>query len=316
MRLVFCGTPQFAVPTLNALLQAGHHVELVLSQPDRGSGRGMEVQISPVKRYAEQHGLALTQPEKIRNNSELQRRLVRLSPDAIVIVAYGRLIPPWMLTLPRQGNLNVHASLLPKYRGAAPIQWAVANGETETGVTTMRIEEGLDTGDILLQERVEILPQQTAVELSPVLAQVGAGLMVRTLAELERGTLSPTKQDSSRATLAPILQRENGHIDWNSPARKIFDRWRGFQPWPGAFTSFRGKKWILHSMQVVADPTELRTKAAPGTLVRKANRLLVACGESTWLELLELQMEGKRRMPVKAFLQGLSLANGEQLDPR
>src|SRR5487761_280029 len=193
MRLVFFGTPQFAVPTLNALLQAGHRVELVLSQPDRASGRGMEVQISPVKRYAEQHGLALAQPEKIRNNPELQGRLRALSPNAIVIVAYGRLIPSWMLTLPKHGNLNVHASLLPKYRGAAPIQWAVANGETETGITTMRIDEGLDTGDILLQQRVPVLPQQTAVELSPVLAEGGAELMVRTLAGLEQATLEATQ---------------------------------------------------------------------------------------------------------------------------
>ena len=315
MRLVFCGTPQFAVPTMHAVLRAGHRIELVLSQPDRASGRGMEVQISPVKRYAEQRGLALAQPEKIRNNPELQERLCALSPDAIVIVAYGRLVPPWMLALPKHGNLNIHASLLPKYRGAAPIQWAVANGEKETGVTTMRIDEGLDTGDILLQERVPILPQQTAVELSPDLAEVGAELMVRTLAGLEQGTLKATQQDHSRATLAPILQREDGRIDWSRTARQTFDRWRGFQPWPGAFTSFRRKKLILHAMKVVADaPVHGVT---PGTLVRKAgNRLLAACGERTWLDLLELQMEGKRRMPVEAFLNGLSLADGEQLDLR
>ena len=314
MRLVFCGTPQFAVPTLNALLQAGHRVELVLSQPDRASGRGMEVQISPVKRYAEQHGLALAQPEKIRNNPELQERLRVLSPDAIVIVAYGRLIPPWMLSLPKYGNLNVHASLLPKYRGAAPIQWAVANGETETGVTTMRIDEGLDTGDILLQERVPILPQQTSVELSPVLSEVGAELMVRTLTGLEQGILQATPQDHSRAPLAPILQREDGRVDWNRTAQQIFDRWRGFQPWPGAFTSFHGKKLILHAMRVVADAAV--PGAAPGTLRRAGNRLLVACGQSSWLELLELQMEGKRRMPVEAFLNGFSFAEGERLDSR
>jgi methionyl-tRNA formyltransferase len=314
MRLVFCGTPQFAVPTLNALLEAGHRVELVLSQPDRASGRSMEIEISPVKRYAEQRGLALTQPEKIRNNTELQERLRAVFPDAIIIVAYGRLIPPWMLSLPKYGNLNLHASLLPKYRGAAPIQWAVASGETETGVTTMRINEGLDTGDILLQERVPILPRQTSVELSPVLAEIGAELMVRTLAGLEQGTLQATRQNSAQATLAPILQREDGRVDWSRTAKQIFDHWRGFQPWPGAFTSFRGKKWILHAMQVVADTAGL--SAAPGTLVQKANQLLVACGEGTWLDLLELQMEGKRRMPVEAFLNGFSFSNGDQLDPQ
>lgn len=316
MRVVFCGTPQFAVPTLEALLQAGHRVELVLSQPDRASGRGLEVQRSPVKRFAEQHGLALAQPEKIRNNPDLQQRLTEMAPDAIVIVAYGRLIPAWMLTLPRFGNLNVHASLLPKYRGAAPIQWAVANGENETGVTTMRIDEGLDTGDILLQQRVSISPRQTAVELSSVLAEVGAELMMRTLAGLEQGTLKATQQENSRATLAPILQRDDGRIDWSRRAQQIFDRWRGFQPWPGAFTSFRGKKWILHSMQVVADAVGLPVSAAPGMLVRKGNRLLVACGEGTWLDLLELQMEGKRRVPVEAFLHGFSFADGERLDER
>jgi methionyl-tRNA formyltransferase len=274
----------------------------------------MEVQISPVKRYAEQHGLEFTQPDKIRNNTELQEQLRAVSPHAIVIVAYGRLIPPWMLELPKYGNLNVHASLLPKYRGAAPIQWAVANGETETGVTTMLIDEGLDTGDILLQERVPILPQQTSVELSPVLAEMGAQLMVRTLAGLEQGTLQATPQDHSRATLAPILQREDGRVDWSRTAQQIFDRWRGFQPWPGAFTSFRGKKLILHGMQVVADAP---WPVAPlGTLRRAGNRLLVACGEYTWLDLLELQMEGKRRMPVEAFLNGISLADGDRLDPR
>jgi methionyl-tRNA formyltransferase len=310
MRLVFCGTPQFAVPTLETLLRAGHRVELVLSQPDRASGRGLEVQLSPVKRFAEQHGLALAQPEKIRNNPELRQRLEELSPDAIIIVAYGRLIPPWMLTLPRHGNLNVHGSLLPKYRGAAPIQWAVANGETETGITTMRIDEGLDTGDILLQQRVPILPEQTAVELSPVLAAVGAELMVRTLAGLEQGTLQAMQQDSTQATLAPILQRDDGRIDWSRTAQQIFNRWRGFQPWPGAFTSFRGKKLILHAMQVIPGATG---NAAPGTLLRQGNQVRVACGQGTWLDPLELQMEGKRRMPVEAFLHGFSFADSERL---
>ncbi|MEO6965764.1 MAG: methionyl-tRNA formyltransferase, partial [Acidobacteriaceae bacterium] len=202
MRLVFCGTPQFAVPTLEALLRAGHTVDLVLSQPDRASGRDLNVTFSPVKQFAEQHGLPLTQPGKIRHNIDLQQRLSDLAPDAVIVVAYGRIIPPWMLTLPRHGNLNLHASLLPKYRGAAPIQWAVANGETETGVTTMCLDEGLDTGDILLQERVPISPQQTSAELFPILAAVGAELMVQTLTGLEQGTLQATPQDPSHATLA------------------------------------------------------------------------------------------------------------------
>jgi methionyl-tRNA formyltransferase len=313
MRLVFCGTPQFAVPTLEALLQAGHRVELVLSQPDRASGRGMEVQFSPIKQIATQRGLALDQPEKIRNNPDLQKRLGELAPDAIIVVAYGRLIPPWMLTLPCYGNLNLHASLLPKYRGAAPIQWAVANGEVETGVTTMRIDEGLDTGDILLQQRVPIASQQTAVELSPILAAAGAELMIHTLAGLEQGALETVQQDSDLATLAPILQREDGRIDWGRTAKQIYDRWRGFQLWPGAFTSFRGKKWILHAMQVAAESSVPPSGTLSGTLLRRGNHLLVACGESTWLDVLELQMEGKRRVPVEAFLNGFSFSDSERL---
>lgn len=313
MRLVFCGTPQFAVPTLEALLNAGHAVDLVLSQPDRASGRGLEVQFSPVKQFAEQHGLALSQPEKVRNNPELQQHLGELAPDAIIIVAYGRIIPPWMLTLTRYGNLNLHASLLPKYRGAAPIQWAVADGETETGVTTMRIDEGLDTGDILLQQRVPISPDDTSVELSPILSAVGAELMVRTLDGLEQGTLRPVRQDASRATLAPILQREDGRIDWSRTARQIYDRWRGFQPWPGAFTVFREKKLILHSAQVATDNASLPRGVPFGTMVRTDSRLLIVCGEGTGLDVLELQVEGKRRMSVQAFLNGVVFADGERM---
>ncbi len=314
MRLVFCGTPQFAVPTLKALFDAGHVLELALSQPDRPSGRGLEVQISPVKQFALDHGLALQQPEKIRNNPELQERLKALAPDAIIVVAYGRLIPPWMLTLPRYGNLNLHASLLPKYRGAAPIQWAVASGEAETGLTTMRLDEGLDTGDILLQERVPISPDQTATELSPILAAVGASLMITTLAKLEDGTLRPMPQEHRDATLAPILKREDGFVDWTRPAVQIYNRWRGFQPWPGAFTYFRGKKLSLHAMRVAnRDGLHLPAGQPPGTLLRDGNRLIVACGDETCLELRELQLEGKRRMPVEAFLNGVSLTFGEWL---
>jgi methionyl-tRNA formyltransferase len=316
MRLIFCGTPQFAVPTLEALLHAGHKIELVLSQPDRASGRGLEVQFSPIKQLAQRHALTLAQPEKIRNNIELEGRLTALGPDAIIVVAYGRIIPPWMLTLPRYGNLNLHASLLPKYRGAAPIQWAVANGETETGVTTMRIDEGLDTGDILLHASVPIPPVQTSTELSPILAAVGAELMVRTLAELEEGTLRAMPQDNGRATLAPILKRDDGRIDWKWPAAQIYNRWRGFQPWPGAFTFFKGKKLSLHAMRV-SDRDEqlanLPVSISPGMLVRIGNRLLVACGDETWLDLLELQLEGKRRMSVESFLNGVLLTPGERL---
>lgn len=316
MRLVFCGTPQFAVPTLAAILKAGHAVDLVLSQPDRPSGRGLELQRSAVKRLALARGLPIAQPEKIRNNAELQSKLQAIAPDAILVVAYGRLIPPWMLALPRYGTLNLHGSLLPKYRGAAPIQWAVANGETETGVTAMRIDEGLDTGDILLQASVPIGREQTAFDLWPILAASGAALMVETLAGLEKGSLHATPQDSSLATLAPILQREDGRIDFSRPATQIFNRWRGFQPWPGAFTHFRQKKLSVHRMRVMEDLVDekITNCAAPGTLLRSGHRLSVACGESTLLELLEVQVEGKRRIPADAFLNGVAFAPGERLE--
>lgn len=311
MRLVFCGTPQFAVPVLDALIQSRHSVELVLSQPDKVAGRGMNVQVPAVKQLALQYGIRVVQPEKLRNNPDLQQTLQRINPDAIVVVAYGRIIPSWMLQLPRYGNLNLHASLLPKYRGAAPIQWAIASGEVETGVTTMRIDEGLDTGDLLLQDRVPILPDQTSVELFPLLAESGARLMLETLSGLEANSVQARPQDHSLATLAPILQREDGRIDWNRPAQEIYNRWRGFQPWPGAFTSLRGKKLTIHGMR----PQENASfnERVPGTLLRDQNRLLIACGDASWLEVLEMQMEGKRRIPAKDFLNGISFMPAERL---
>ena len=311
MRLVFCGTPAFALPTLHAVLAAGHSVELILTQPDRASGRGLVEQSSPVKQAALERGIAITQPDKIRNNAELQQQLQAITPDAIVVVAYGRIIPGWMLTLPRLGNLNLHASLLPKYRGAAPIQWAIACGEAETGVTTMKMDAGLDTGDILLQRRLAIAPDQTALELFPVLADVGAALMVETLAGLETETLTATPQDSSLATLAPILQREDGHINCTQSAQEIYNRWRGFQPWPGAYATFRGKKLSIQRMRVVSGgPTGAHT---PGTLLLHVKKLLLACGQATWLELLEVQLEGRKQIPAVDFLHGHQLKDGESL---
>lgn len=311
MRLVFCGTPAFALPTLHAVLAAGHSVELILTQPDRASGRGLVEQSSPIKQVALERGIAITQPEKIRNNAELQQQLQAIAPDAIVVVAYGRIIPGWMLTLPSLGNLNLHASLLPKYRGAAPIQWAIACGEAETGVTTMRIDAGLDTGDMLLQRRLAIAPDQTASELFPVLADVGAALMVETLAGLETGTLTATPQDSSLATLAPILQREDGHINCTQSAQEIYNRWRGFQPWPGAYATFRGKKLSIQRMRVVSG--ELTAVHTPGTLLQQEKQLLLACGQATRLELLEVQLEGRNKISAADFLHGHQLKDGESL---
>ncbi len=233
VKLVFCGTPEFAVPTLEAVLSAGHEVALVLTQPDRPAGRRMELQAPPVKQVAAEHGLRVLQPERLKRNGELRAELETIRPDAILVVAYGRMIPDWMLALPRLGNLNLHGSLLPKYRGAAPIQWAVANGETETGVTTMRLDAGLDTGDVLLERQVPIGPQTMAADLFPVLAEVGAELMLQTLAGLETGDVHPVPQNHSAATLAPILQREDGLLRLpERPARQVYDRWRGLYPGP------------------------------------------------------------------------------------
>jgi methionyl-tRNA formyltransferase len=239
-----------------------------------------------VKTVAIEAGIRVTQPEKIKNNAELRAELEAIAPDAIVVVAYGRIIPPWMLGLPRLGNLNLHASLLPKYRGAAPVQWAIANGEGATGATTMRLDEGLDTGDILLQRELAIAPSMTATDLFPLLAEMGADLMIETLRELGAGTITPRKQDEAKATLAPILTREDGRMDFSRPAMTIYNRWRGFQPWPGAWTMLGGKKLAVHRML----PTEMRGVRAgrPGKVLAEQGTLFAACGDGTWLELVEV----------------------------
>jgi len=311
MRLVFCGTPEFAVPTLEALLEHGHDVSLVLTQPDRPAGRKMELQESAVKRAAVARSLRVLQPEKIKNNEELRAELETIRPDAIIVVAYGRIIPEWMLRLPRFGNINLHGSLLPKYRGAAPIQWAVADGETETGVTTMRLDAGLDTGDVLLERRLAVRPDATAAELYPQLAAIGAELMLETLEGLERGTLQPRKQDDAQATLAPILTREDGRMELECrTAREVYNRWRGFSPWPGAHAEFRGKRFLVHRMRRLdAGEGEL----APGELAVSDGALVVAAADRGQLVLDEVQMEGKARMPGAQFAKDFQLRRGERL---
>ena len=308
MDVVFCGTPQFAVPTLQALVDAGHNVRLVVTQPDRPSGRGMELAASPVKHLAQQLGLPVTQPEKIKNNADFGAQLEAIAPRAIVVVGYGRIIPGWMLALSPLGNLNLHASLLPKYRGAAPIQWAIANGETVTGNTTMRIDAGLDTGDILLQQEEPIASADTTLTLSSRLAQKGAVLMVETLRGLESGTITGRPQNNALASLAPILNKEDGHIDFHRRAQEIHDRLRGFQPWPGAFTRFRGKALNIWDAKPDAD-----AGVPAATLQVQGDRLLVGCGQNTALELLIVQPEGKKRMSVSGFLNGYRPRPGETL---
>jgi methionyl-tRNA formyltransferase len=308
MKLVFCGTPEFAVPTLEAVLKAGHEVALVVTQPDRAAGRGMGIQSSPVKRVALERGLPVAQPEKIKNNEVFQALLVGIQPDAILVVAYGRIIPQWMLELPRFGNINLHGSLLPKYRGAAPIQWAVACGEVVTGVTTMRLDAGLDTGDMLLAAVCPIGLEETAVDVYGCLAPLGAELMVETLKRLEAGMTCPEVQNHSMATLAPILKREDGLVDFSRSAKQIYDRWRGFQPWPGAHTTLRGKKLIVSKMRIGSGRS-----VAAGELLVDGELMLVGCGGVTVAELLEVQMEGKKRMSAAEFLRGYQVKSGERL---
>jgi methionyl-tRNA formyltransferase len=315
MKLVFCGTPRFAVPTLEALRAAGHEIALVVSQPDRPVGRTRQMTAPPVKQAALDAGLAIAQPEKIRNHLEFRAQLEAIAPDAIVVVAYGRLIPPWMLALPRLGCINLHASLLPKYRGAAPIQWAVAMGDAFTGNTTMLLEEGLDTGPILLQQTQEIAPEQTAADLFDLLAESGAPLVVKTLAGLADGSIRPQPQNHTQASLAPMLDREDGRMDFAARAAiELKNRWRGFQPWPGAFTTLDEKKLIVHRMNL-ADASTFATPAStlPGQIYVENHRLFVACAEGSWLELIEVQLEGKKRLAASEFLRGSVLADGTRL---
>jgi len=309
LSLVFCGTPRFAVPTLEKLVEAGFAVRLVVTQPDRPRGRGLVLAPSPVKARALELSLPVNQPEKIKDNEDFRAQLAAIKPDAIIVVGYGRMVPDWMLHLPRLGNINLHASLLPKYRGAAPIQWAIARGESMTGVTTMRIDAGLDTGDILLQKEVPIATEDTAETLAPRLAELGANLMVETLNGLAAGTIHALPQDHSKATLAPILKKEDGRIDFHRTASEICNRLRGFQPWPGAFTSFRSK--LLNIL--AAQPLEKRL--AEGQLAIEAGRLMVGCGSGTTLDLLEVQPEGKKRMAVRDFIHGYHPQAGELLGP-
>jgi methionyl-tRNA formyltransferase len=309
MKLVFCGTPMFAVPSLERLAAAGFEIQLVVSQPDRPQGRGMTLTAPPVKQSALKLGRPVIQPEKIKKNEEFQMQLKALRPDAIIVVGYGRIIPPWMLALPRYGNINVHASLLPKYRGAAPVQWAIAQGETVSGVTTMLLNEGLDTGDILLQKEMAIRPEDTAVTYAPRLAEMGADMIVETLRGLEDKTLAPVPQDHAKATLAPILKKEDGLVDFSRTATEIHNRLRGFQPWPGAYTQFRGKSLKL----IGARAEDTLSNLGLGELRIGDEKLFVGCGARSVLQLLQVQPEGKKVMAAREFINGYHPAAAERL---
>lgn len=311
MKLVFCGTPEFAVASLQALVAAGHEVPLVLTQPDRPAGRKMEMQASAVKQAALALGLPIAQPEKLKHNEDLRAQLEAIKPDAIIVVAYGRILPEWMLTLPPLGCINVHGSLLPKYRGAAPIQWAVANGETVTGVTTMRLDAGLDTGDTLLFRSLPVSPSTTSAELYPQLAHIGAEVLIDTLNGLATGTLKPRPQDHTQATLAPILKREDGRIlPHEHTAQQAYNRWRGFFPWPGCWAIFRGKRFLVYALH----PVESSPALTPGVLDISTGQLLLGMAQGTVLGLDEVQLEAKPRMPGAQFARDFQLRAGEHLD--
>jgi methionyl-tRNA formyltransferase len=308
MRLVFLGTPQFAVPALERILAEGHEVQAVYTQPDRPKGRGRELSASPVKQVALARELAVRQPERIRR-PEVVREIAALAPEVMVVVGYGQILPQSILDIPPLGIVNVHASLLPKYRGAAPVQWAIARGESVTGVTTMKIDAGLDTGDILLARQTPIGPEETAAELAWRLSATGADLLAETLAGIRAGAIKPHPQDNSLASHAPILRKEDGLIDWNRTAREVYNRVRGFVPWPGAYTWFRGGQ--LHVWK--ARPAERAASGAPGALAVDGRRLLVSCGESSALELLEVQLEGRKRIAAGEFVNGQHLERVEIL---
>ncbi|HEV7521655.1 MAG TPA: methionyl-tRNA formyltransferase [Candidatus Angelobacter sp.] len=309
MKLVFCGTPLFAVPSLERLAAARFEIQLVVTQPDRPQGRGMALTAPPVKQSALKLGFPVIQPEKIKKNEEFQAQLNALQPDAIIVVGYGRIIPSWMLDLPPYGNINVHASLLPKYRGAAPVQWAIARGETVSGVTTMLLNEGLDTGDILMQKEMAIRPEDTALTYASRLAEMGADMIVETLRGLEDKSLTPVPQDHAKATLAPILKKEDGLVDFTPTATEIHNRLRGFQPWPGAYTQFRGKSLKMIS----ATPEDTVSNLEPGELRVGDEKLFVGCGRHTVLQLLQVQPEGKKVMAAREFINGYHPAARERL---
>jgi methionyl-tRNA formyltransferase len=311
VRLVFAGTSSFAVPILQTLFDEGYPIAGVVTQPDRPAGRGQTLQAPPVKTKAMELGLPVHQPPTLKNDDAKQ--LFRsLAPELLVVVAYGKLLPRWLLELPRHGAVNLHGSLLPRYRGAAPIQWAMANGDAETGVCTMRLDEGLDTGPVYACEKTPIDPDESVQELSARLATLGTGLMKRTIAGIAAGTLQPVPQDHARATLAPILTKEDGTVDWNLPARTIHNRIRAFHPWPGTRTMFRDAVCRIVKSRLRENGTEA---GQPGTILvsgRTHRFIAVVCGDSKLLELLEVQFPNRRPQTGMDFVNGFRVAPGEK----
>jgi methionyl-tRNA formyltransferase len=308
LKLVFCGTPAFAVPSLRALLSDSYfQIAGVVTQPDRPRGRGKKTASSPVKDAALEAGVPVYQTEKVRSESSLDY-FKRLAPDVVVIIAYGQIIPAALIAIPRLGWINLHGSLLPKYRGAAPINWAIINGEKVTGLTTMQIDAGLDTGPMLLKYQTGIGPDETAPDLYGQLAGAGAPLIMETLKKLDQGEIAPAPQDNSQATLAPPLKKEDGRIDWFLPAPKIYNRIRGLQPWPGAFTTFRGA-----TCRIWGKPLKpVAAGGMPGIILpTQEDGLLVICGASTVLHVEQVQIEGRNRISDREFMNGARIAPGE-----
>ena len=315
MRLIFMGTPEFAVAALARLAADGHLVEAAFTQPDKPAGRGNKLLQPPVKLFAVERGITVFQPGRIKTNEEVRATFAAIAPDACIVAAYGKILPEWMLSIPRLGCINVHASLLPKYRGAAPINWAIANGERETGVTIMQMDPGLDTGPMLASRAVEIGDDETAVELSSRLAELGAGLLSETLRRLELGEVQPVPQNNSEATYAPMLKREDGLIDWSQTAGQIANRIRAFQPWPGCHTILGHHRliiWRAHASGEAQSINESALRPATITGMTKTG-ITVACGGTSALHIEELQIEGKRRLPARDVINGLRLMTGGRI---
>jgi methionyl-tRNA formyltransferase len=308
MRIVFMGTPEFAVPSLEALLQSEDTVVGVVTQPDKPKGRGQTVATSPIKQLAEKAGVPILQPLKMKDPAFLDA-LRTWQPDLIAVTAFGRILPPVILDLPPKGCVNVHGSLLPKYRGAGPIQWAVMNGEHETGITTMLMDAGMDTGAMLLQERVQIDPEDTAGSLSEKLAKVGGPLLIETIRRLKAGTLTPRPQDDGQATMAPLLEKEMGQIDWTLPGTEIANRVRGLAPWPGAFTHAGQERWTIWKARALSDPTT----AEPGTAVAVTKEAIHIATGLGLLTITEIQPANGRRMTIQQYLAGHRLTPGFRL---
>lgn len=310
LRIIFCGTPAFGLPTLTRLhADADFVIDGVITQPDRPRGRGQKTASSRIKEAALKAGIQVHQPEKIK--SEAAREILkRMAPDAVVIIAYGQIIPRDLLEIPKLGWINLHASLLPRYRGAAPIQRAILHGDTRTGITTMRIDSGLDTGPILAQLEMEIGRDETAPELMARMSEAGAPLVADTLRKLARGEIEPRPQNNAAATLAPPLRKDEGQIDWSQPAPEIYNRIRALQPWPGTYTQFRER--LCHIWGTPTENLSAAKTGEPGTITESHGQILVACGERTWLQLEHVQPEGRKRMSAREFANGARLLSGDK----